>query len=457
MVEPRKMRFYGLRDIDNLPQLQNLTDEQRFRIKVVSHILPFRTNNYVIEELIDWNNIPDDPIFRLTFPQAGMLSDDHFNIMADSIRNNTHPDQIKKLANEIRLELNPHPAGQMTINVPFIDDEPVMGVQHKYRESCLVFPTGGQTCHAYCTFCFRWAQFIGNNDLKFATDESKKFQKYIRESENLTDVLFTGGDPMVMSAARLEAYQMPLLEPEFEHIRNIRIGTKSLAYWPYKYVNDRESAEILKMFEKITESGKHLAIMAHFSHNVELETPVVREAVRLIRNTGAEIRSQSPVLRHINDSSKVWRDMWKVQVSQGIIPYYMFVERDTGASEYFELPLVQAFNIYRDAYKSLSGLSRTVRGPSLSAFPGKVVIEGIADIYGEKVFVLNFLQARNADWVKRPFFAKYNEEATWLDDLSPAFGKQQFFYEDELNELVRKAKALRSDYRREKIQAQEVA
>ena len=65
----------------------------------------------------------------------------------------------------------------------------------------------------------------------------------------------------------------------------------------------------------------------------------------------------------------------------------------------------------------------------MSAFPGKVVVEGISQIYGEKVFVLNFLQARDADWVKRPFFAKYSEDATWLDDLKPAFGHQQFFYQ----------------------------
>lgn len=214
-----------------------------------------------------------------------------------------------------------------------------------------------------------------------------------------------------MTTSKLETYILPLLEPEFEHIRNIRIGTKSIGYWPYKFVNEKESAAILRLFEKVVSTGKHLALMAHFSHGIELQTPIAQEAIQLIRSTGAEIRSQSPVLRHINDSSKVWADMWKEQVRQGIIPYYMFVERDTGAKKYFELPLVRAFKIYRDAYTTLLGLHRTVRGPSMSAFPGKIVVEGTAEIYGEKVFVLNFLQARNTDWVKRPFFAKYSESA----------------------------------------------
>jgi hypothetical protein len=77
----------------------------------------------------------------------------------------------------------------------------------------------------------------------------------------------------------------------------------------------------------------------------------------------------------------------------------------------------------------VSGLSRTVRGPSMSAFPGKVVIDGVVTINGEKLFALQFLQARNPDWVRRPFFAKYDPDATWLDHLKPAFGRKKFFFE----------------------------
>jgi hypothetical protein len=67
----------------------------------------------------------------------------------------------------------------------------------------------------------------------------------------------------------------------------------------------------------------------------------------------------------------------------------------------------------------------------MSAGPGKVEIQGVADIQGERVLVLRFLQGRNPDWVNRPFFARFDPEATWLDDLRPAFGQRRFFYEDE--------------------------
>ncbi len=436
MITPRKMKFYSLKDLDSIPQLKILNKDEKFALTVVSNVLPFRTNNYVVEELIDWNNVPDDPIYQLTFLQKDMLTDDQFSRMAEALNRNLPPTEIKQVIDEIRLELNPHPAGQMTENVPRLNDEPVPGVQHKYRETVLIFPSSGQTCHAYCTFCFRWAQFVGMNDLRFATDESKRFQKYLSKHKEVSDVLLTGGDPMIMGLNNIKAYIEPLLEPEFDHILSIRIGTKSVAYWPYKYVTDKESDDLLSLFEKVVASGKHLAIMGHYNHWKELSTEVSQEAIRRIRNTGAQIRTQSPLIKHINDDPAVWAKMWKDQVHLGCIPYYFFVERNTGAKNYFEIPLERAYNIFRDAYVQVSGLSRTVRGPSMSSLPGKVAIEGITEIRGEKVFVLTLLQARNPEWVKRPFFAKYDPNISWYNGLMPAFGEAKFFFQDEMNEIL---------------------
>ena len=142
------------------------------------------------------------------------------------------------------------------------------------------------------------------------------------------------------------------------------------------------------------------------------------------------------MIKHINDDPDVWTKLWNDQVNLGCIPYYFFIERNTGAKNYFEIPLERAYNIFRDAYQKVSGLSRTVRGPSMSALPGKIAVEGIAEIKGEKVFVLTLLQARNPDWCKRPFFAKYDPKATWYLELEPAFGEDKFFFQDELNLIL---------------------
>ena len=134
--------------------------------------------------------------------------------------------------------------------------------------------------------------------------------------------------------------------------------------------------------------------------------------------------------------------MWQQQVKLGIIPYYMFVERDTGAQRYFEVPLAKAWQIYKQAIQEVSGLARTARGPSMSAGPSKVEIQGVTEINGEKVFVLRFIQGRNEDWVQRPFFAKYNPDATWFTDLQPAFAEEKFFFEDEYLQMLAAKNAL---------------
>ena len=435
----RPFHVYTQRDLDRITAVRHLPADQRFAMKVVSTVLPFRVNDYVIERLIDWSRVPDDPIFQLTFPQPGMLAPEHYALVADRLRRDADKAEVDAVVARVRQELNPHPAGQRELNVPRLPNgELVTGIQHKYRETVLFFPSQGQTCHAYCSFCFRWAQFIGDKALRMATNEAQGLHAYLRQHRCVTDLLVTGGDPMVMKTRHLEAYLEPLLHHDFDHVQTIRIGTKSLTFWPYRFVSDADSDALLALLERLVAAGKHVAVMAHFNHWREMETEVCERAVERIRATGAEIRTQGPLLAYINDQPDDWARMWRKQVRLGIVPYYMFVERDTGAHYHFKVPLVRAWEIYREAVQQVSGLARTARGPSMSAGPGKVEITGVAEVPSqdgpEKVFVLRFLQARNPDWVNRPFFAGFDPTATWLDDLRPAFGEREFFFEGEYRE-----------------------
>ncbi len=186
-------------------------------------------------------------------------------------------------------------------------------------------------------------------------------------------------------------------------------------------MTDPDAAETLRLFSAVAESGKNLAFMAHFSHPREMDSQLVQTAVRAIRDTGAVIRTQAPLIRSINDDADTWADMWRTQHALGMVPYYMFVERDTGPQDYFAVPLARAYEIFRDAYARVSGLCRTVRGPSMSSTPGKVCVDGVTEVAGRKVFVLHLIQARDPDLVGRPFFADYDPEAVWISDLRPAF------------------------------------
>ncbi len=417
----RRFRAYTDKHLDGLVARAGLDPAERLAVRAVACVLPFRTNEYVIESLIDWSAAPDDPIYRLVFPQADMLDPDDIGPIIELLGRQAPAREVQAAAHAVRMRLNPHPAGQLLLNIPDSGEEPLPGVQHKYPETVLVFPRQGQTCHAYCTYCFRWAQFVDEPDLKMATDDMGRVVGYLQAHQEITSILITGGDPMIMGAPVLRRYLEPLLGPGLEHIESIRIGTKSLSYWPQRFVTDPDADDTLRLFEEVATAGKALAVMAHFSHPRELEPPLVGAAVARIRSAGAVIRTQAPLIRSINDDDRTWSAMWRAQLRMGMVPYYMFVERDTGPQGYFAVPLVRAAQIFRDAYSSVSGLGRTVRGPSMSATPGKVCVDGIAEIRGEQVIVLHMIQARDPSLVGRPFFARYDPAAVWLTDLVPAF------------------------------------
>lgn len=430
-----RFRVYTQRQLDQIEPLQRLPEDERFAMRVVASVLPFRVNQYVIDNLIDWERVPDDPVFQLTFPQRGMLAPAMFDAVAGALRRGATAHELRRIANDLRRELNPHPAGQRSLNVPRLDGRALDGMQHKYRETVLFFPSHGQTCHAYCTFCFRWAQFVGDRDLKFAANETEDLRRYLAAHPQVTDLLITGGDPMVMTTGQLRSYLEPLTDARLEHVQSIRIGSKAISYWPQRFVCDPDADDLLRLLGSLVRAGKHVALMAHLNHWQELEPAIAREAVRRLRDAGVVIRAQAPLLRHVNDHADAWARLWRTEVRLGIVPYYMFVERDTGARNYFELPLARAWEIYRDAVRQVSGLARTARGPSMSAAPGKVEVQGVTEIHGERVFVLRFIQSRDPDWVQRPFFARYDPRATWLHDLRPAFGEKEFFFEPQLRAM----------------------
>ncbi|MFI4872846.1 MAG: lysine 2,3-aminomutase, partial [Phycisphaerales bacterium JB061] len=103
--QPPKFKVLTRANIDKSPEWQRLPEEIQESVKTVSAVLPFRVNQYVLDELIDWSNVPDDPMFQLTFPQRGMLSDEHYTTMRKLIREDAEKAEIEEAANRIRLEL----------------------------------------------------------------------------------------------------------------------------------------------------------------------------------------------------------------------------------------------------------------------------------------------------------------------------------------------------------------
>lgn len=431
-IHPIRYRPFTRKHLDRMPLLPS---DLKAQIRTLARVFPFKTNPYINEELIDWGRVPDDPIYRLYFPVPEMLSPSTFKTLRELIEENAPEALIESRVREVQLRLNPHPGGQLELNVPKEKGRRFNGIQHKYRETVLFFPSQGQTCMAYCAYCFRWAQFVGLDALRLASSDAGRLVRYVRNHPRVTDVLLTGGDPLTMSTRLLERYVDPLIRERPDHLRSIRLGSKVPAQWPYRFLTDKDADDLLRLFERVVDSGLHLAVMAHYTHHRELETPAAEAALRRITATGAVVRCQAPLVRHVNDDPAVWKRLWEREAAMGAVPYYTFVQRNTGPRAYFKVPLAEAYRIFTEAYRSVSGLARTVRGPSMSATPGKVLIEGTAEVGGEKVFVLKFLQGRKPSWVNRPFFARFDDKAAWLDELKPAFDEPAFFYESEMGRI----------------------
>src|SRR5690625_1946361 len=198
LTQVTRYKVYTQRQFDKIEPLKRLSPEQRFEIEVVANVLPFRVNEYVIQELINWDNVPNDPVFQLTFPQRGMIAPEDYDRMAELIKRGADRKEITQLASEIHGYLNPHPAGQHEMNVPVVHGVPWCGMQRKDREDVRLSPRHGQVCQCYCTFCLRCARFGGNAELRFASHEAEELYGYLKKEPEVTDLLFTGGDPMGM-------------------------------------------------------------------------------------------------------------------------------------------------------------------------------------------------------------------------------------------------------------------
>ena len=169
---------------------------------------------------------------------------------------------------------------------------------------------------------------MGDPDLRFAALGPEHAVAYLHAHPEISDVLLTGGDPMVMSTDRLREHLEPFLA--VDSARTIRIGTRSVAYWPQRFVTDADADDVLRLFARVVASGRTLAVMGHYSHEVELAPEVARRAVSRIRDTGAIIYCQASLIAQVNDDASTWERLWRAELSAGMVPYYIFMAGTPG-------------------------------------------------------------------------------------------------------------------------------
>ncbi|MFB9483050.1 KamA family radical SAM protein [Streptomyces filamentosus] len=376
---------------------------------VVARVLPFKVSAHVADVLVDWGRAPDDPLYRLVMPHRDMLSPADFAAVEAAL-----PDEerLRRVVTGIRERLAPPPE-----DPPGGEDG--QGLEHVYPDTLLVLPRQGQTCHSHCGYCFRWPQFTGEPGGRRAVHGPGAMCAHLDRHPAVTDVLLTGGDPLVMRADVLADYLAPLTGRRHGHVRTVRIGTKAVSFAPERFLTAPDADDLLRLLDGVVRSGRHLALMLHVTHPRELEPGPARRALRRLHATGAVLRTQAPVVRHVNDDPAVWARMWQEQVELGLVPYDMFVARDTGPRRYYGLPLVRVLGVYTEACRRVSGLARTARGPVMATGLGKLVVDGIARLPDGPAFALRALRTRDPELTGTLAHARFDPTARWWSDLVP--------------------------------------
>jgi KamA family protein len=354
-----------IKQLEAIPALQASADLETLQAVAKKYV--FRSSDYYLD-LIDWND-PADPIRQLIIPRAEELDD--------------------------WGELDACNEAAVTVS---------HGVQHKYADTVLLLCN--EVCGGYCRYCFRKRLFMDDNgEVNKAVYDGLD---YIAEHPEITNVLLTGGDPLLMSTRRLSEIIGRLRE--IPHVQIVRIGSKMPAFNPWRILDD---PELLAMFSRHSTADKRIYVMAHFDHPRELTEPAIQALDQLIR-AGVILTNQCPLIHGINDDPKVLGELFRKLSWIGCPPYYLFQGRPTAGNAPYRVPIVQGWAVFQEAKHMGSGLARRARYV-MSHESGKIEIMAVDENY---IYLRNH-RAKDPALRGRFMIYRRDDEAYWLDDLVP--------------------------------------
>lgn len=254
------------------------------------------------------------------------------------------------------------------------DFEPVPNLLHKYEDRVAILTTN--CCAAYCRHCTRSrivGQHIGANHLSEAVD-------YIKEHEKISDILLTGGDPLILQDNILN----DLLEQivSIEHVRMIRIGTRTPISLPM-----RITPELINILKKT----KPIYINIHINHYLELSLES-RKAIHSLADAGFPLGSQSVLLKGINDNSEVLEELFKQLLYLRIKPYYIYQCDQVSGCEPFWVSPLKGQALINSLNGKLSGMAIPKYVVDTPGHYGKQIIApcNLIDISDNKITLKNY-------------------------------------------------------------------
>src|ERR1700674_3624257 len=222
-------------------------------------------------------------------------------------------------------------------------DAPVRGLTHRYPDRALVQTT--HVCTMYCRFCTRKRATMVRGGWDAVSRNDERMVEYVRDHSEIRDVIVSGGDPLTLPASKLKFFLDSLAA--IQHVDVIRIGTRVPVTLPQK-LYDQELIELLASAEKVW-------IQTHFNHPREV-TPEAARVCKALLRAGMPVNNHSVLLKGVNDSLEVMRELMRGLLRIKVRPYYLFHCDPVIGAGHFRTSVWKGLEIMEGLRGHMSGL-----------------------------------------------------------------------------------------------------
>lgn len=238
---------------------------------------------------------------------------------------------------------------------------PVAGLTHRYPDRALIKIT--YQCAVYCRFCFRRHK-VSHSEENLSFEALRGAYDYVEKNPQIKELIFTGGDPLVITDARLE--QHLARADAIDHLESIRIHTRIPLVLPERITP--------ALCERLAQMRKLPWIVIHCNSASEL-TPAALEAIARLRKAGIPLAAQSVLLKGVNDSQEALEQLFRGLYRNGVKPYYLHYPDLARGTNHFRIPLERAVGLISDLRGRLPGLALPQLTVDIPAGHGKIAVE----------------------------------------------------------------------------------
>lgn len=218
----------------------------------------------------------------------------------------------------------------------------LQGILQKYPGRALLLTTN--RCFIHCRYCFRRYQSTPSLPIDGSLDD--KVIEYLKQREDIKEIILSGGDPFTLSNNRLKKLLQAICD--ISHIKAIRIHTRAPVVFP-----SRVNSGLLKILSSVNKT-QQLIVVLHINHSAEIDKEV-EFSTKKLRDIGAILLNQAVLLKDINDSVDIQRNLSESLLSIGVLPYYLHQLDRAEGTAHFEVAQSKGKKIIKELRKEIAG------------------------------------------------------------------------------------------------------